>query len=89
MLIHGLGNAPKEFAELAQLLHEQGDNVLVLHAVSRSQRVDMALDALTPHGARLCDEIVDLAHGLGNNVTVIGISGGGTVAAWIAQNRPM
>lgn len=90
VLIHGLGNAPKEFAELAQLLHEQGDNVIVLRMPFHGLNgLDMqALDALTPDIVRdYADEIVDLAHGLGNNVTIIGISGGGTVAAWIAQNR--
>jgi carboxylesterase len=33
------------------------------------------------------DEIVDIARGLGERVTVLGLSGGGVVAAWIAQCR--
>jgi len=33
------------------------------------------------------DEIVDIARGLGECVTVLGLSGGGVVAAWIAQCR--
>jgi pimeloyl-ACP methyl ester carboxylesterase len=33
------------------------------------------------------DDTIDLASGLGNEITVVGISGGGTVAAWIAQQR--
>ena len=31
--------------------------------------------------------MVDLAHGLGDAVTVVGFSSGGSVAAWLAQNR--
>ena len=30
MLIHGLTNAPKEFAELGGLLHDRGHNVIIL-----------------------------------------------------------
>lgn len=91
VLIHGLGNAPREFAELAQMLHGQGDNVIVMRMPYHGlQGMDMhALDALTTELVRdYADDIVDLAHGLGENVTVIGISGGGAVGAWIAQNRP-
>jgi carboxylesterase len=33
------------------------------------------------------DNVVDIAHGLGEKVTLIGISGSGTLAAWLAQNR--
>lgn len=32
--------------------------------------------------------LVDIAHGPGDEVTVVGMSGGGTLAAWLAQNRP-
>ena len=34
------------------------------------------------------DESVDLAAGLGGEIVVVGISGGGAVATWMAQNRP-
>jgi pimeloyl-ACP methyl ester carboxylesterase len=34
------------------------------------------------------DTSVDIAAGLGEEVVVLGISAGGTVAAWAAQNRP-
>ena len=32
-------------------------------------------------------QIVDISQGLGKQVTVMGISGSGTLAAWLAQNR--
>jgi carboxylesterase len=37
--------------------------------------------------ARFGDQVIDIAHGLGKKITVMGISGSGTVVAWLAQNR--
>jgi carboxylesterase len=34
------------------------------------------------------DLTVDIAVGLGDRVTVVGLSAGGVVAAWLAQHRP-
>jgi carboxylesterase len=36
---------------------------------------------------RYGDEVVDIACGLGDHVTMAGISGGGLVTAWVAQQR--
>jgi two-component system chemotaxis response regulator CheB len=36
---------------------------------------------------RYGDEVVDIARGLGDHVTMAGISGGGLVTAWVAQQR--
>jgi len=33
------------------------------------------------------DKVIDIAHGLGKKITVMGISGSGTLVAWLAQNR--
>jgi carboxylesterase len=37
--------------------------------------------------AAYADNMVDIAHGLGEQVTMMGISAGGVVTAWAAQNR--
>jgi carboxylesterase len=91
VLIHGLTNAPEEFAELGQLLFEQGHNVLILrmpyHGLKGLEITE--LDPLTAEDIRgYADQVIDIAAALGENVTVIGISGGGAATAWIAQNRP-
>jgi pimeloyl-ACP methyl ester carboxylesterase len=36
----------------------------------------------------MADTSIDLAHGLGEQVYVMGLSGGGGVASWVAQYRP-
>lgn len=91
VLIHGLTNAPEEFAELGELLHEQGHNVIILRMPYHGLKgLDIKeLDPLTAEDIRAyADEVVDIASGLGDSVNVIGISGGGAASSWIAQNRP-
>lgn len=90
LLIHGLSNSPKEFEELGQMLLANGHNVLILrmpyHGLESLHIREV--NPLTPEDLRAYgDEVVDIAAGLGENVHVIGISGGGAVGAWIIQNR--
>jgi len=47
------------------------------------------LDPLTVEGIRsYADKVVHIIYGLGENITVIEISGGGSSGARTAQNRP-
>lgn len=90
VLIHGATNSPRQFWELGEALFAQGHNVLILrmpfHGLN-SHNVG-ELRQLTAQALRAyADEAVDLAAGLGDEVRVIGLSGGGSVAAWITQNR--
>lgn len=89
-IFHGLSNCPQQFAALATDLHAAGYNVLLprlpRHGLERMTD-DMA--ALTT--SELVDsanEVVDIMQGLGDQVTVMGLSAGGALAAWCAQNRP-
>jgi carboxylesterase len=53
-----------------------------------SDRLTDALVNLTAEElAAFGDRVLDIAHGLGRKVTVMGISGSGTLVAWLAQNR--
>jgi carboxylesterase len=53
-----------------------------------ADRLTDALVNLTAEDlAAFGDKIIDIAHGLGKKVTVMGISGSGTLVAWLAQNR--
>jgi carboxylesterase len=91
VFLHGLTNCPRQFQRLGDLCFARGDNVLI----ARLPRHGFA-DRMTPELARLTaaematftDEVVDIGRGLGDSVTVAGLSLGGVMAAWAAQNRP-
>jgi esterase/lipase len=91
VLLHGFTDSPKQFQALADSLYARGDNVFVPrlpHHAERGRDVG-ALARLT--AAELChaaDAAVDIGAGLGDSVVVMGLSVGGTLAAWAAEHRP-
>jgi pimeloyl-ACP methyl ester carboxylesterase len=90
VLLHGLSNCPRQYVEFAPLLFTRGANVLIPR-LPHHGGADLSgheLAVLTPEElCRFGDAVIDIAHGLGERVTVVGISGGGVLAAWIAQVR--
>ena len=90
VLFHGFTNCPKQFEPLGKQLFDLGYNVYI----PRMPHHGMA-DVLTRDPSKLTGEAlarygssaVDIAHGLGDRITVAGLSGGGSVAAWVAQER--
>lgn len=91
VLVHGTTNSPEQWGELGETLHARGHNVLILrmpyHGLE-SHRVS-ELGRLAARDLRAyADQAVDIAAGLGDEIVVVGISGGGAVASWMAQNRP-
>lgn len=90
VLVHGITNSPRQWEELGQTLYDKGHNVLILrmpHHGLQSHSVS-ELKALKPEELQeYADGAIDLASALGDQITVVGISGGGTVATWIAQYR--
>jgi pimeloyl-ACP methyl ester carboxylesterase len=90
VFFHGYTNCPQQFRQLGELFYEMGYNVLIprlpRHGVA-DRKVEN-LTALNAEELRDCADIsVDIACGLGQKVYVAGLSAGGTLAAWIAQNR--
>ena len=91
ILVHGLTNCPQQWAPFADLLYRRGCNVLL----PRMPRHGLA-DRMTTEPSRLraeelrdfADRTVDIAAGLGRQVTIVGLSAGGIVGAWAAQYRP-
>ncbi|HEX5031657.1 MAG TPA: hypothetical protein VFX78_09395 [Candidatus Eisenbacteria bacterium] len=90
VLLHGFTNCPRQFGALAQLLYDDGANVLVprmprhgLANASPHVLADLTADELT----RAAGEAVDIARGLGKRVTVVGLSSSAVAAAWLAQER--
>ena len=91
VLLHGFTNCPEQFNELGQGYYEAGHNVFIprmpYHGLS--DRLTDALVHLTAENlAAFGDQVINIAHGLGKKITVMGISGSGTLVAWLAQNRP-
>ena len=90
MLFHGLTNCPRQFGQLGELLHAQGYNVLIPRVPyhGHADTLTTALQALTASQlARLTDESVDIAQGLGERVVVMGLSMGGVLTGWVTQFR--
>ncbi len=89
-LLHGISSCPRAFVDLAPALHAAGHNVVALRMPMNgyADRATDALSRLTAEDLRdWGDAAVDIAAGLGDEVVVVGISAGGTVAAWTAVER--
>lgn len=90
IFVHGYTFCPQMFQALGTQFFDLGYNVLI----PRLPHHGLA-DRLTPEQAQLtaeelaayADQWIDIARGLGDHVTMAGISGGGVVTAWAAQNR--
>jgi len=90
VLFHGITNNPAQYVELAPLVRKTGANVFVPRMPEHGDK-----DRLTPRIAKLtaeallasASEAVDIAFGLGERVALLGISMGGTLAAYFGQYR--
>ncbi len=90
ILLHGFTNCPEQFNELGRQYFEAGNNVFIPRMPHHGliDRVTNALVNLTAESlAEFGDTVIDIARGLGKKVTVMGISGSGTLVTWLAQNR--
>jgi alpha-beta hydrolase superfamily lysophospholipase len=88
LMLHGYTNCPNDYRELAQLFYERGYNVYAprephhgLKDVRETSKVKA--DEL----AEYADAGLDVAVGLGDEVGVIGMSGGAVLATWLAEYR--
>src|SRR5690349_10149214 len=90
VLLHGFTDSPSQFAELADSLYQRGDNVYVPRLPHHAERSGdaRALAGMTAVQLRqTADSAVDVASALGDTVVVVGLSVGGTMAAWMGQHR--
>ena len=90
VFLHGYTNCPLQFMELGRSLHAAGHTVLIprfphhgLEPTANELRCLSVEDLID-----LADEAVDIAAGLGTQITVCGLSLGGALSMWAAQNRP-
>jgi len=88
--MHGITSSPVQFHDLGALFHARGYNVFI----PRMPRHGHA-DRLTHDPANLtvaefkayASLTVDIARGLGDHLTIVGLSVSGVLTAWCAQTR--
>lgn len=88
VLLHGFTNCPQQFDALGRLLHDKGWNVLIPRYPRHgyTDRLTTATSELrADHLVALANRSAEAARGLGEHVTVAGLSLGGTLAAHLAQ----
>jgi esterase/lipase len=90
ILVHGYTSSPAQFLELGKRFFDAGYNVLIATFPHHGLADRMTKE----HGRLTADELaiyadrtVDIASGLGNRVSMLGLSAGGVTTAWAAQNR--
>jgi esterase/lipase len=87
---HGYTSATKQFKALAELCHQQGYNAFVPCVPHHGMKDRMTSEVSwikAEELVRFSGAMIDLAHGLGEEVVVGGMSMGGVMTAWAAQER--
>jgi esterase/lipase len=90
VFFHGFTSCPEQFRELGQRFFDLGYNVyipLMPHHGRADRDRDALLNTTAEELAAFATQSIDIAHGLGDEVIVGGLSGGGTLAAWVAQTH--
>lgn len=90
IFVHGYPSSPAPFKEIAAQFFERGYNVLAMtmpyHGLA--DRMNTEHEKLRAEDfIRYADNVVDIARGLGEHVTMVGISCGGLITGWAAQQR--
>lgn len=91
VIFHGYTDVPDQFIKVAEGYFLSGANVYVprMPFHGYTDRMTTDLSQMTPEVLReTADENIDIAAGLGENIEVVGFSGGGALAAWSAAERP-
>jgi carboxylesterase len=90
VFIHGYPSSPAAFKEIGTQFYDRGYNVLVAplpyHGLADRMNTEHAKLRVEDF-VRYTDEVVDVGRGLGDHLTVAGISFGGLATGWAAQQR--
>jgi alpha-beta hydrolase superfamily lysophospholipase len=90
VLFHGFTSCPQQFDMLGLMFHAQGWNVLIPRYPRHGykDRLNRSISELrSDHLVALANQSADAAHGLGEHVTVAGMSLGGSLAGHLAQTH--
>ena len=90
VFLHGFSSCPDQFATLGEQYYGRGYNVLIplqprhgLQDLKGTSLKGLSAEELAGFGTRMAD----IAQGLGERVVVVGLSGGGSITTWLAQER--
>lgn len=90
VFLHGYTNSPRQFEQLGNLFFQRGWNVFIPRAPHHGLKDRMTEATRNQTGDGLLAylaESLDIGHGLGSELHVIGFSMGGALAIWTAQYR--
>ncbi len=90
VFLHGITSSPVQFHDLGARFHARGYNVFIPRLPRHGYKDRLSRDhaRLTPLDfIEFASEAVEIGRGLGEHLTVAGLSVSGVVAAWCAQNR--
>lgn len=91
VLLHGLSSCPEQDIDLGKILFDSGANVIIPRAKYAGFADLLNTEQGKQSGQDLLNQTaigLDIAAGLGNKTTLIGISASALAAAWMAQHRP-
>jgi len=91
VIFHGYTTVPEQFRLIGQAYLAQGYNVWIprLPHHGAADKMTTEFSQITAPGLReFADATVDIGAGLGEDLTVVGISGGGSLAIWAGFERP-
>lgn len=90
VFLHGFTSCPDQFRQLGGEYFQLGYNVFIprLPRHGIEDRLGNPLKGLTAEElAEFASRAVDIAQGLGDRVIIAGLSGGGSMTAWLSQVR--
>ena len=90
VFLHGFTSGSAQFAQLGQEYFKRGYNIYIprLPRHGIKDRLGNPLKGLTAEElAEFATQSLDITQGLGKRVIVVGLSGGGSMATWLAQER--
>jgi esterase/lipase len=90
VLLHGYTSSPAQWTQFGERLYQRGYNVFIprfpghgLRDVMTNALGQLTREILLAH----LTEAVDIGRGLGEAVSVVGLSMSGILTSWVAQNR--
>jgi pimeloyl-ACP methyl ester carboxylesterase len=89
VFVHAYTTCPQQFSQLGRNFFAAGYNVVIAplpHHGLADRLTDEQSQLTAEELAAYADDMVNLAHALGQQVVMVGISGGGVVTAWAAQH---